>query len=302
MAQARRKLTCIRLSVVGSWRVALRVGRSKIVGRFGQLFCSLVLALALSSELALAAEVTPEVRRTATLATAAEAALSTASYIKNRNAEKPAKAGWSINFSERNFVFHMKDAYGGSYTITGFLWGGDKEDWLITFSGTGYTGKEPIFINGKAVWKYDATLSDHPRIDFENVVKFGLNSVWGWIKGAEIVVGGGIGGGGGAIAGVPAGPGGMVLVGLAGAIGGAAGAVDLSNVAKEELTETKDPAPPPAPKPPAIPQKEQELHPADGTIIIAVSKGVVIGNGPTKAMFLSGTFKDGSGTGNLGER
>lgn len=271
--------------------------------RFGQLFSSLVLAIALSSEFAWGAEVTPEVRRAAVLASAAEAALSTASYVQDRNAEKPAKASWSINFTERNFVLNVKDAYGASYTMTGFLWGGDKEDWLVTYSGTGSSGKEPMFINGKAVWKYDPNLSDRSAMVFESVVKFGLNSVWGWTRGAELIVGGTIGAGAGGMGGVAFGPVGVVVGGLGGALAGAESAITISNVVRDELIETKDPAPPAAPKPPAVPQKQQELHPEDGTIIVAVSKeGQIVGSGPSKTMFLSGSFKDGTGTGYLGDR
>lgn len=269
-----------------------------------QLLSIVILAMALSSKFGWGAEVTPEVRRSAVLMTAVEAALSTASYIQDRSVEKPAKANWSISFSERNFVFDVKDAYGASYTMTGFLWGGDKEDWLVTFSGRGFTGKEPIFINGKAIWKYDSNSSDHPRMDFDGVIKFGLNSYWGWMRGTEIVVGGTLGTGGGIFAGAPAGPVGVVVVGLAGALGGAASAISISDVVREQLIETKDPAPPAAaPKPPAVPQKQQELQPADGAIVVAVSReGEVVGTGPTKAMYLSGSFKETTGTGILGDR
>jgi hypothetical protein len=268
--------------------------------RVGQLFPSLlILFIALSSNLACGAEVTPEVRRVASLTTATEAALATTSLIKDRGLGKPLQAEWSITFSDRNWVLNIKSPEFG-YTMAGFLWGGDTEDWVI-YSGLGSTGKEPIFISGKAVWKYDG--KDWTSMNFDNVVKFGENSFWGWTKGAEVLVGGTIGAAGGIIVGGTLGPTGAVIVGLAGAIGGGSGAVTISEVVRD-LVESPDPViPAPTPKPPPVPQKEQSLPATKNMIVVAVLKdGRIQGTGPDETLFLSGSHKERSGTGSIGER
>jgi len=250
-----------------------------------------------------AAKASPKVWRAAILATAAEAALATTSLIKDRNSGKSVKADWSIRFSDRNWELTIKGSVGDNayrYTLAGFLWGDDNEDWLVSYSGIGSNGQEPIFISGKAIWKYDAKLSDHVAMDFDNVVKFGEHSTWGWVKGAEIFVGGTIGGAAGVITvgGTPA----AIIVGVAGAIGGAAALVDLSNVVKE-FVESEDPVPPKElPKTPPVPEKEQILPPTKDKIVIAVSKELVQGTGPDEKLFLAGSFKGSSGTGALFER
>lgn len=267
--------------------------------RIGQLFTCLVL-LFVSSDLAQGAEVSPEVRRAAALTTAAEAALTTTSLLKDRNPWKATKAGWSIRFSDRNWVLTIRG--GGDeffYTMTGFIWGGDTEDWLVSYSGLGTNGKESIFINGKGVWKYDRKLADHTTMDFDNIVKFGENSSWGWTRGAQVVVGGAIGTAAGILAGgAGAGPAGAIVLGIGGAMGGISGAVTISDLVKE-FVESRDPVPPTTPpKVPSIPQNEQLLPPAKDMIVVAVLKdGTIRGTGPNETLSLSGSFKEGNGTG-----
>jgi hypothetical protein len=178
------------------------------------------LALALTG----GAKAEPKLWRPANLSTVMEVALATTSFIESMYGT-PEKAQLSINVSDRNWVLTLRSFgnYESSYTIVGFLWGADKEDWLLSYSGVGTLAKERSVLNGKAVWKYDSKLNDHAAIDFDNIVKVGENSLWGWTKGAQIVVGGTIGLAGGIIATgmTPAG----IVVGVAGAIAGADGAM-----------------------------------------------------------------------------
>jgi hypothetical protein len=189
------------------------------------------------------------------------------------------------------------------YRLSGYLWGEDNANWLVSFAGSGgIVGKEPIYINGKAEWLYDSKISDHATMNFYNVVKFGDHSTWGWIVGSEIIVGGGIGGGG-AVAGLTIGTGGVgtaaaVLIGARAALAGAGAAVSLSNASKtfwEKLT------PPPEPPPSLpIPQKEEKFEPAKDKIVVAISKeGRVMGIGADGTLVLSGSVSGDVGTGAL---
>jgi hypothetical protein len=222
--------------------------------RLNSIFSSFFLALILLSQ-AHAAPSASDLRRAAIVTTAAEVALATTSFLKDRNPNKSVKTEWSIRVSDRNWVLSINGSVGDQnygYTVAGFLWGGESEDWLVTYSGLG-NSTEPIFLSGKALWRYDANIGDHATMSFEQAVKFGENSYWGWMRGSEIIIGGALGGAGGVIVAVrtPA----AVLTGLVGAMGGAASAVALSDVAKEFLEAHDPPAPPPAPKPPNIPKK-----------------------------------------------
>jgi hypothetical protein len=244
-----------------------------------------------------------DLHRAAILSTAAEAALATSSFLKDRNPGKSVKGDWSITFSTRNWVLTLKGGGGSesyNYTVAGFLWGDDNEDWLITYSGLGSIGSEPIFISGKALWRYDVALADHVGMSFEHTTKFGENSKWGWMRGSEIVFGGTLGAVGGVIvvAGTPA----AIILGIGGAVGGAASAVTLSDVAKE-FFETPNPPPPPAvPKPPVFPKSNEKISPGKDRIIIAISRETIGGTGPGEELALSGSYKVGTGTGVIFER
>jgi hypothetical protein len=243
-----------------------------------------------------------EVRRAVIISTAVEAVLATTALIKDRNDEPFEKGGWSIKFSDRNWVLTgegRRREGDFTYTISGFLWGDDKDDWLVSYSGTGINGKEPIYINGTATWR-----SDHSAMDFRNVVKFGENSVWGWVVGSEVIFGGVIGAGGAVIAvtvstaglGVPA----ALVIGGAGAIGGASALVSLSQTAKD-IVNSDEPVPsPPLPKMPPAPEKGEVMLPAKDRIFVAVSKdGRILGSGPDGAVASSGSFERNTGTGIL---
>ena len=71
-----------------------------------------------------------DLHRAAILSTAAEVALATSSFLKDRNPGKAVHGDWFITFSTRNWVFTLKgdgkgEGGGKSYnfTVAGFLWG-----------------------------------------------------------------------------------------------------------------------------------------------------------------------------------
>jgi hypothetical protein len=138
---------------------------------------------------------------------------------------------------------------------------------------------------------------------FTALVLFAIPEYWALKYGGPMLVGGIIGAAGGIIVGGTLGPGGAVIVGLAGAIGGGSGAVTISEVVRD-LVESPEPVAPAAtPKPPPVPQKEQILPPAKNMIVVAVLKdGRIQGTGPDETLFLSGSYKEKSGTGIIGER
>jgi hypothetical protein len=183
--------------------------------------------------------------------------------------------------------------------MTGFIWGNVKEDWLVTYSGGGQCGQDPISINGKALWKYDTQSSDQTALDFDNIVKVGQHSWWGWLKGAEIVVGGGFGFVGGVLV-APAPPA-AIVVGIVGAIGTAAALVDLSNTAKELVVSDQPQAPKESPKAPPVPKQGDKILPRRDTIIIAISSETVTATADEN-ISLSGSFKGTEGTGFLSSR
>jgi hypothetical protein len=256
------------------------------------------------------AHASPEGRRAAVISTASEAVWATAALIKDRSG-KFEKAGWSINFSDRNWVL-TADGYSGSgefhFTVSGFLWGDENDDWLVTYSGGGRIGNEPLNINGKALWKYDAKTSDHGAMEFYNATKFGENSVWGWVVGTELVVGGTVGYVGAVVAvnvatagvGLPA----SIIIGVNGAIAGSVGVATLSTFVKDlinsEGTVPSSPAPAPSPAAP----NNGPLSPSKDEVVIAVSnkEGRVVAIGPEGSVVVSGLLKENTGTGSVSSR
>ena len=144
-----------------------------------------------------------ELRKAANLTTIVEAALSAVSLIQDRNIGRFEALSWSADYSERDWVFRAKGSIDGkdvTLTMVGYLWGQDEESWNISYAGQGSLGDEAILISGQADWHFDIEVSGYRHMDFRQVMKFGDNSYWGWVIGAEFI-GGGVIGAGAAIAG-----------------------------------------------------------------------------------------------------
>lgn len=236
-----------------------------------------------------------------------EAALGTTLLVKDRS-QIVRDVTWRLRYSERDWFLEIK-GNGFDFRLSGYLWGEEKANWLVSFAGSGgIYGKEsmsvngPMSVNGKAEWLYDPKISDHIGMDFYNTVKFGEKSVWGWVIGSEIIIGGTIGAGGAIAAAVitTGGVGALVAVpiGLAGALTGATAMVSASGSVQTMLESDKPPAPPEPPKRPPVPQKEENLVPGKDRIIIAISKeGQVSGIGPDGGLAISGSVGSDAGTG-----
>ena len=122
--------------------------------------------------------------KVAILATAAEVTLTdTSGPYRRAGPRKPFEGQWIVRATDRSWEAQTKGAY--DYTVSGFLWGGDRDNWEVTYSGRGYGANQPISVNGKAEWRYDQKLDDHVGMTLDNIVKFGENSAWGWIRGSE---------------------------------------------------------------------------------------------------------------------
>ncbi len=254
------------------------------------------------------AHASPDGRKTAILSTMAEATLATTMLAQDRKRGSLKELKWSTRFSERDWSVTATGNIDGepfTFTIVGYLWGDDQDDWQVTFAGAGRRGTERIRINGIATWKYDEKAKDHTTMAFRHTVKFGENSIWGWVVGTEIIVGGALAGVGAAAAITAStagiGIGAAIVIGVAASIPGAGAAVTLSKEVTA-LVESDKPAPAPAaPKAPNPPKVGDKLTPTKDSIHIGVSRdGRIFGNGPEGergTLVLSGDFKD-DGTGN----
>ncbi len=255
------------------------------------------------------AHATSNLRKATILLTMSESALAAVSLIQDQSKRKLKELSWSINYSQREWVFEAKGFFDDqevNFTLSGFLWGQDKEDWLITYSGQGQIGKDPLRIHGHTSWRYDKEASDYQEMDFRQIIKFGDNSFWTWMFGAELVVGGTIGavtgGGGTVIATGGLGLGAAPWIAAKGAAVGAAALVTISAGAKVLLDSDDPPPPPTPPKRPSPPSEGEKLVPQDGILYAAVSRdGRILGSGSDGVSILSGNHdsEDKTATGKV---
>lgn len=256
----------------------------------------LVLAVFLGSTSAVNAS--PEFRKAAILSTMTEAALSTLSLMQDHLGGDVQGFSWSATYSSRDFTFYGRGVIGKqkvSFAMSGYIWGNDKQDLLITYSGTGESDKERISLNGRADLPFDKDNVDHMTMDFSQVMKFGENSHWGWVKGSEILIGGTLGAGA-ALTIAGASTGGVALIGSLsiGGMGAATGAdlfLSLSKSVVSPLTESHEPVDPPSqPERPSSPGEDNPIKLAPGQILTAVFKdGRLSGYGPSE-ITLSGLY------------
>jgi hypothetical protein len=278
--------------------------------RFSQTIFASVLLFAWGSNSPHAAESSPDTQKAANLTTMTEATLATVTLVQDRSGGKFGEMSWSATFSERDWVLtaagKINDEPFG-FTISGYRWGGDKEDWLVNFAGLGGVQKERLSINGKSIWRYDEKLSDHVAMDFQQVAKFGEHSIWGWVVGSEILIGGTIGAGS-AIATAGLATGGVALgasiwIGAGGYAFGSAAMIGVSAGVKELL---KSDSPPPAPVPPERPKAPNngvKLVPEKGTIYTAIARdGTILASSLDGVFIVSGKYDSSGASGTIRQR
>ena len=243
-----------------------------------------------------------ETRTTAVLTTMIEATLATSALLRDQTFLKELR--WTAKYSDRNFLLNVDGSSESGpiqFIVSGFLWGEDGSDWLVSYGGFGVKGKDPIQINGRMDWRYDSASSDHTEMDFSQVSKFGSDSDWGWVIGTEIGVGAVIGAGG-AIATAVVATGGIasllaIPIGIAGASTMAGGFVGASAGVKSLMTSSNPTPPPIRPKRPARPRNDDKIFPSKDSIITAVAaNGNLIGEA-FETVSLSGKAGAGSAEG-----
>lgn len=261
--------------------------------------------------------------RAANLTAIAEAALSTASLVQDYldifDGGVLEEIQWSATYTQRHWIFRASGNAGEqtfSFTMVGYLWGDEDQDWSITYTGLGQLREEPIFISGRSDWilnQEDLSYS-YTDMEFRHVVKFGESSYWGWVVGGEAILGGTIGAGG-AIAGASLVTGGLALgaaawIGSAGALTGATALISASDTAKslissEELESDGPPDAPPLPERPLL-EPGVEFEPEEGITVIAIAvpenaplsdAGDIVGHGPGQSYEIMGTFEAGEASG-----
>lgn len=278
--------------------------------RFRYFVSACVFAMTICMVIVTSAHASPELRKTVMVSTMTEAALSVTSLVKARTGQDVRNFGWSARYSDREWTFYGSGTAGNnkvSISMSGYIWGEQGQDLIVVYSGSGQSGDEPVLIHGKADWPFDRQKKDYFTTDFRHVMKLGKNSYWGWVAGAEILVGGALGAGG-AIVGTSLATGGLALgaaawIGGAGAVAGSSGLVSLSSSVKS-LQETSVPVAAPAlPARPAPPAQGEPIKPQDGKIVVAMFKdGKIEGSGPDASNTVTGTFdnKSGNAKGEIG--
>ncbi|WP_195820663.1 hypothetical protein [Roseobacter sp. MH60115] len=248
----------------------------------------------------------PELRKAANVMVMAEALLAETSLLSERFGENIEELVWSASFSERQWVVNISSVVNGqeaNMTMTGYAWGDDDETIAINYSGLGRVGAEPVLMHGQAVWLYDPEAQDYQSMDFHHVTRIGENSIWGWVLGAEIIVGS-LGGSALAVGTSAAATGGLALgaapwIAAGGAAKGAAGLVTFSAAASVLLEADEAPEPPPTPTRPSLPRSNEELLPERGNIIVALSgDGQLTGSASDGTHFLNGSYNWNEGSAN----
>ncbi len=168
-----------------------------------------------------------------------------------------AGLSWTGTFNDSGWTYSGSGALGGvplSMQYSGTLSGSNGSDIIVSVFGNGLLGSMPLNMQGSTRWYYDSATDDYQAMDFSQLTKIGSNSLWGWVVGAEFLVGvsAGVVSGlvaGGAItigtagAGAPAGLAAGLKTGLV--VGGAAtvGSTAISAAVKTTLAEDQPPAP-----------------------------------------------------------
>jgi hypothetical protein len=233
------------------------------------------------------AQASPELQKAAILATVAEAALSNVSLIRNRADADVGRFYWSARYSESDWKFEANGFVRDKeikLIMNGYLWNIKDGDFSINYSGTGVLGEETITMHGKSEWYYDEELKDYRNSDFHHVTKFGENSVWSWIVGAEIVFGGTMGALAGAgattLATAGAAIGAAPIAAANGALIGAGGMITLSKTIRESGESSEPIKPPLLPVRPSLPNNGDRILQNEGYIVVAMSfGGEIIGSG-----------------------
>lgn len=246
--------------------------------------------------------------RTVTLLTMTEATLLLGTILKAHAKGTFQYIKWWSNYTDRTWEVICEGGPTGKHArvkLSGYVWGEERQDLLVVYSGAGQIGGddkskgEPVLVHGRADWLYDRDRKDYLTTDFRHLTKFGENSVWGWVVGSEIVVGGTIGAAA-TIAAAPVTAGASFALGLFNVSAGAGSFVTISQGLQSLRESNKPVAAPELPPRPTPPAPLDPLPPKENNIVVAIStnpqKGDISGHGPDPSMAISGSFDNAKGT------
>lgn len=213
-----------------------------------------------------------------------EVAMASLAAISARPDNKLSSLGWTASVSQRLWSVNI-ESYGETeevrLEINGFSWGSASTSSIVTFTGTGSVGSEPLLIHGRIRWEKAKVKGDLDSMVFEQTTKIGKNSLWSWVIGTEIV---GCGLAGGITANTVAGglTSGLSLplaasIYVTGATAGADVCLSISSAIRETLNSNKPPLPPEAPK---VPEIEPSKPLANEIIVVANANGRLSGRFP----------------------
>ncbi len=175
-----------------------------------------------------------------------------------------------------------------SLTLTSTLTGDLGGDINVAVTGTGSWLGAPIATTGQTSWLFDSSLNDYQAMDYDDQGTFGTGSRSWVVRGAELLVGAGVGG---------------WLGGWGGAFTGALAAWTISDIVYEggdALTPPPPPTqpttpstpstPPPSTPPPAPPNQIIDVITGSDNTVYKNNGNVINGRGAFNDGAMSGTY------------
>lgn len=228
-----------------------------------------------------------------------EAAYATSMQFYDKSNKKMVNYDWSATVEGAIWKLRVQGESpdtSARVLISGYEWNEVNGDLSVTYSGAGRFNSNPVTLHGRG--NFDKSIAENGRPDFvslrfSQVAKIGINSWWGWVKGSEIVLGGGLTAAGAVLA-APVTGGLSVLVGGVAAVQGALAGVSFSNLVRTSIESDVPVDPPNFPSAPSRPRSNQPLVPDDGQLWIAVSleKNTIIGEADRKKVLISGKISN----------
>lgn len=256
-----------------------------------------------------AQELTSE-KKMANLLTIGESAYATAALLHDFTDREMRSVSWQAGYTENTWTLTASGESPSWFfflEIEGTLQEAQNDTWSIQFTGNGRINDEiPLVVSGRSellLLERTDGVPDFSEMQFEQMIRIGENSLWGWIKGSELIFGAVLGGAGAVLA-APVTGGTSLLVGLAGAVAGAGGAATLSNEVRTEFFESEEAVPSPeVPKLPEEPQVNEPIEVGEDQIMIAVmlSDEIIVGSAQGGRVRITGDISrsDRSATGSV---
>ena len=98
---------------------------------------------------------------------------------------------WSGTFGNAGWSYSASGVFSGmalAMNYVGVLTGSDASDVLVTITGTGSLGNQPLAMNALSTWYFNSAAQDYLEMDFDQGTKIGANSRYGRVKGKEKII------------------------------------------------------------------------------------------------------------------